>query len=141
MANLMRFEVLAPDKYVLKSDEVSYVGAETTGGGVGILARHANMICALKEGPLKYNDAQGKAHFICVDGGFLEVRENKVTILTEAAETAENINIERAQASEERAVKRMKKPDETIDQDRVMRSMRRAQARLKTVQMASRSKG
>ena len=137
----MRFEVLAPDKYVLKSDEVSYVGAETTGGGVGILARHANMICALKEGPLKYNDAQGKAHFICVDGGFLEVRENKVTILTEAAETAENINIERAQASEERAVKRMKKPDETIDLDRVMRSMRRAQARLKTVQMASRSKG
>jgi F-type H+-transporting ATPase subunit epsilon len=140
MANLMRFEVLAPDKYVLKSDEVSYVGAETTGGGVGILAKHANMICALKEGPLKYRDAHGKSHYICVDGGFLEVRENKVTILTEAAETVESINIERAQASEERAATRLKKPDQAIDLDRVMRSMRRARARLKTVQVASRDK-
>ena len=54
MASLMRFEVLAPDKYVLKSDAISYVEAVTLWGGVGILPRHAPLIAALKEAPLKY---------------------------------------------------------------------------------------
>ena len=48
MSSLMRFEVLAPDKYVLKSDAISYVEAVTLWGGVGILPRHAPLIAALK---------------------------------------------------------------------------------------------
>ena len=59
MASLMRFEVLAPDKYVLKSDAVSYVEAVTLWGVIGILPRHAPLIAALKEAPLKYRDAEG----------------------------------------------------------------------------------
>ena len=51
MSSLMRFEVLAPDKYVLKSDAISYVEAVTLWGGVGILPRHAPLIAALKEAP------------------------------------------------------------------------------------------
>ena len=54
MASLMRFEVLAPDKYVLKSDAISYVEAVTLWGVIGILPRHAPLIAALKEAPLKY---------------------------------------------------------------------------------------
>ena len=73
MASLMRFEVLAPDKYVLKSDAISYVEAVTLWGGVGILPRHAPLIAALKEAPLKYRDAEGIAHFLCIQGGFMEV--------------------------------------------------------------------
>ena len=66
MSSLMRFEVLAPDKYVLKSDAISYVEAVTLWGGVGILPRHAPLIAALKEAPLKYRDAEGIAHFLAL---------------------------------------------------------------------------
>ena len=73
MASLMRFEVLAPDKYVLKSDAISYVEAVTLWGGVG----HAPLIAALKEAPLKYRDAEGIAHFLCIQGGFMEVKDSR----------------------------------------------------------------
>ena len=99
MSSLMRFEVLAPDKYVLKSDAISYVEAVTLWGGVGILPRHAPLIAALKEAPLKYRDAEGIAHFLCIQGGFMEVKDNKVVVMTEAAETADEIDVDRAEAS------------------------------------------
>ena len=99
MASLMRFEVLAPDKYVLKSDAVSYVEAVTLWGVIGILPRHAPLIAALKEAPLKYRDAEGIAHFLCLQGGFMEVKDNKVVVMTEAAETADEIDVDRAEAS------------------------------------------
>ena len=78
MSSLMRFEVLAPDKYVLKSDAISYVEAVTLWGGVGILPRHAPLIAALKEAPLKYRDAEGIAHFLCIQGGFMEVKDRRI---------------------------------------------------------------
>ena len=99
MASLMRFEVLAPDKYVLKSDAISYVEAVTLWGVIGILPRHAPLIAALKEAPLKYRDAEGIAHFLCLQGGFMEVKDNKVVVMTEAAETADEIDVDRAEAS------------------------------------------
>ena len=61
MATLMQFEVLSPDKYVFKADDVTYVEAITVWGGVGILPRHATMIGTLKEAPLKYRDKEGFA--------------------------------------------------------------------------------
>jgi len=137
MASLMRFEVLAPDKYVLKSDAVSYVDAVTSWGGVGILPRHAPLIAALKEAPLMYRDAEGVAHFMCLQGGFLEVKDNKVVVMTEAAEAADEIDVDRAEAAAARARERLSHPDKDIDMDRVMGSLRRAEARLKTVKLAA----
>ena len=140
MASLMRFEVLAPDKYVLKSDAISYVEAVTLWGVVGILPRHAPLIAALKEAPLKYRDAEGIAHFLCLQGGFMEVKDNKVVVMTEAAETADEIDVDRAEASALRARERLANPDDEIDMDRVMGSLRRSEARLKTVRLAAESR-
>ena len=125
MASLMRFEVLAPDKYVLKSDAISYVEA---------------VIAALKEAPLKYRDAEGIAHFLCIQGGFMEVKDNKVVVMTEAAETADEIDVDRAEASALRARERLANPDDEVDMDRVMGSLRRSEARLKTVRLAAESR-
>lgn len=140
MATLMQFEVLSPDKYVLQADDVTYVEAITVWGGVGILPRHATMIGTLKEAPLKYRDKDGFAHYICVDGGFLEVKDNKVTVLTVSAETADAIDVVRAQASLERARDRFSKLDKDINVNRVMQSLHRAEARLKTVKLAAEEK-
>jgi F-type H+-transporting ATPase subunit epsilon len=140
MATMMQFEVLSPDKYVYKAEDVTYVEATTVWGGVGILPHHATMIGTLKEAPLKYRDKQGNAHFICIDGGFLEVKNNKVTVLTVNAETADAIDVERARSSMERAKKRLEHLDKDINVERVMGSLHRAEARLQTVELAAKEK-
>lgn len=136
MANLMHLDVLSPDAYVFQADNISYVEAQTINGGVGILPRHATMVAALDQAPLKYRDEQGTAHYLCVDGGFLEVKENKVTILSVAAETAESIDTAKAQTDLDRAQAKIDNPGEGFDLSEVLKDLKRAKARLKTVQLA-----
>lgn len=136
MANLMQLDVLSPDAYVFQADTVSYVEALTVNGGVGILPRHATMVAALDQAPLKYRDEQGTAHYLCVDGGFLEVKDNKVTILSVAAEVAESIDTAKAQADLDRAQAKIDNPSAEFDLEEVVKDLKRARARLKTVQLA-----
>ena len=136
MANVMQLDVLSPDAYVFQADNITYVGVKTTQGGVGIEARHATMMATLEQAPVKYRDDQGNAHNLFVDGGFLEVKESKVTILSVAAETAESIDAEKAQADLERAQAKIDNPKEGMDMAEVVKDLKRAQARLKTVQLA-----
>ena len=63
----------------------------------------------------------------------MEVKDNKVVVMTEAAETADEIDVDRAEAS-------LANPDDEIDMDRVMGSLRRSEARLKTVRLAAESR-
>lgn len=95
MANLMQLNVLSPDSYVFQADNISYIDAHTEGGAVGILPRHATMVAALDAAPLKYRDDNGVAHYLFVDTGYLEVKDNVVTVLSVAAELAESIDVER----------------------------------------------
>ena len=136
MANVMQLDVLSPDAYVFQADNITYVGVKTTQGGVGIEARHATMMATLEQAPVKYRDDQGNAYYLFVDGGFLEVKESKVTILSVAAETAESIDAEKAQADLERAQAKIDNPKEGMDMAEAVKDLKRAQARLKTVQLA-----
>lgn len=137
MASLMQLDVLSPDEYVFKADNVSLVQVETTGGGLGILPHHATMIVALKRAPLKYRDDKGEAHYLCVEGGFLEMKNNKVTIMSVAAETAESIDVTKARADMKRAQDRIDNPVEGMDPAEVEAALQSAEARLKTVQLAT----
>ena len=136
MANVMQLDVLSPDAYVFQADNITYVGVKTTNGGVGIEPRHATMMATLAQAPVKYRDDQGNARYLFVDGGFLEVKESKVTILSVAAETAESIDAEKAQADLERAQAKIDNPKADTDMDEAVKDLKRAQARLKTVQLA-----
>ena len=136
MANVMQLDVLSPDAYVFQADNITYVGVQTVGGGVGIEARHLTMMATLEPAPVKYRDDQDVAHYLFVDGGFLEVKESKVTILSVAAETAESIDAEKAQADLERAQAKIDNPKEGMDMAEAVKDLKRAQARLKTVQLA-----
>ena len=137
MASVMQLDVLSPDEYVFQADDISYVEAQTTNGGIGILPHHATMIAALDQAPLKYRDANGKAHYMSVDGGFLEVKDNKVTILSVAAEKAEDIDVQKAQEALDRAQAKIDNPPEDIDLPEVVKALKGAQARLKTVKLAN----
>ena len=136
MASVMQLDVLSPDAYVIKADNITYVGVMTTSGGLGIRPRHATMSATLDSAPVKYRDDQGTAHYLFVDGGFLEVKENRVTVLSVAAEPAESIDEAKAQADLERAQAKVANPKGDIDMDEAVKDVKRAQARLKTVQLA-----
>ena len=136
MANLMQLNVLSPDSYVFQADNISYIDAHTEGGAVGILPRHATMVAALDAAPLKYRDDNGVAHYLFVDTGYLEVKDNVVTVLSVAAELAESIDVEKAQAALERAKAKIENLDQEIDLPAAQADLRRAEARLKMVTLS-----
>lgn len=136
MAKLMQLEILTPDKSLLLVDNVSYLLAETVIGGVGVFANHAPLIATLREAPFKYQDDKGINHFIFIAGGFMEVNNNKVTILSVAAETAEAIDQARAEHAKAKAEARLANPEPTTDIAVVKLDLSRANGRLKTIAAA-----
>ena len=82
MASLMTLEVLTPDQYLMKRKDIAYVLLNTVTGGIGILANHGPLIAVLGEGTLKLQDGNNHVILLYVEGGFAEVKDNKVIILT-----------------------------------------------------------
>jgi len=129
MEKLLKLEIVTPDKLVL-SESVDYVGAPGYEGEFGVLPNHIPFLSALQIGNLYYKK-DGKAHFVFVNGGFADVSDNKVTILAESAERAEEIDIERARKSKERAEARMTQQKEKMDHARSHAALQRAMARMR----------
>ncbi len=128
MASL-QLEIVTPDQMVL-STQADYVGAPGLEGEFGILPGHIPFLSALKIGGLYYK-AGGKTRYVFVSGGFAEISNDKVTILAESAEEAENIDFARAEHARKRAEERLaQKSDETINQIRAEAALSRATCRL-----------
>jgi len=141
MAKLMELEVLSPARELVSRDDVVYVLINTVNGGIGILANHAPLLAALKEGPLKIQKASGAITIAYLEGGFAEVKDNKIVILTPRAELAENIDVAYYKNLQQEARNRLENPDALTDIEHTEKILRRAQARLKTVELAKDPKG
>jgi len=129
----LQFEIVTPDRLVLKEDvdELQIPGKD---GYLGILPGHAPLITELMVGELSYRKDK-MTRYLSVAGGYCEVLADRVTLLAETAEKPEEIRIDRAVASKERAEKRLadsQNPD--IDLDRAMVSLQRALIRLQVSQ-------
>lgn len=130
MANCMQLEIVTPDKMLFNSDEVVYLGVRTTDGGIGIEANHIPVIASLAIAPMKYRLANGSESSMVICGGFLEVNDNKCTILATVAEAAADIDVARAEAAKQRAEERLANRTENLDVNRAQRALSRAIARL-----------
>jgi F-type H+-transporting ATPase subunit epsilon len=122
--------VVTPEKQLLRQSakEVQLPGAE---GYLGILPGHAPLITELGIGELSYHDSSGKeSEHLAIIRGFAEVLPNRVTVLAETAEFAEQIDIARAEAARARAEKRLASGDTNIDWDRVTVALQRALIRI-----------
>ena len=97
----LRLEIVTPDQVVLSTD-VDYVGAPGVDGEFGVLAGHIPLLTALSIGTLVYRIGN-KDYMAFIAGGFAEVADNKISILAQAAELADNIDVERAEKAKERA--------------------------------------
>ena len=97
------------------SGEVDYVSLPGTEGRMGILPKHAAMLTALSFGEIMVRMSDQEQHF-AVGGGYAEVQPDKVVVLADSAEQADEIDLERAEAARARAAKAMKEgvPDDPM---------------------------
>jgi F-type H+-transporting ATPase subunit epsilon len=107
MADTIQIEVVTPERMVVKdtADDVQIPGKD---GYLGILPGHAPLITELAVGEISYRHA-GQTKRLSVAWGFAEVLPDKVTILAETAERADEIDVSRAQTAKQRAEDELKK--------------------------------
>ncbi len=120
--------IVTPDGPVYDS-EVDMVIAKSSAGEIGILPGHVPTVAPLEIGVVKLKK-DGKSQFVAVNGGFLEVRPEKVTILAQSAEIAETIDLARAKEAMNRAEKRLQDKQDTSDHLRAELALRRALNRI-----------
>lgn len=131
----LALDVLTPERHVV-SRRVDWVVAPGLEGEFGVLPGHTPFLACLATGVLRYR-SEGDMRYMAVNGGYAEVGPEKVIILTETAEPAEEIDVERARAALGRAQERLgRKTQENIDFDRAAVALRRALVRLKAAELA-----
>ncbi|MBI2304613.1 MAG: F0F1 ATP synthase subunit epsilon [Chloroflexi bacterium] len=128
----IRLEVVTAEKVVL-SQEVDVVVAPGMEGELGILPHHTPLMTMLQPGILRYRK-ENKEEELVVTGGFLEVRPDKVVVLADACERAEEIDIARAEAARRRAEERLKAAGTDMDLARAEAALRRSLVRLRVGQ-------
>ncbi|SFA39247.1 ATP synthase F1 subcomplex epsilon subunit [Anoxybacillus pushchinoensis] len=124
----IKVSVVTPDGPVYEAD-VEMVSAKAQSGELGVLPGHIPMVAPLEIGAVRLKKGNA-TEFVAVSGGFLEVRPDRVTILAQAAERAEDIDVARAKAAKERAERRLQAKQEDIDHKRAELALRRALNRL-----------
>ena len=133
MAGQLTLRVITPEKVAVDTtaDSLRFPAID---GLMGVLPKHAAMIAALDVGELTYQ-AGGREHALFVSGGFVEVRDNTVRLVTQAGEAAEDIDEERARAAEKRAREKLDAVQsggaKDVDLIRAQAALRRAILRLR----------
>lgn len=124
----IKVSVVTPDGPVYEAD-VEMVSAKAQSGELGVLPGHIPMVAPLEIGVVRLKKGNA-TELVAVSGGFLEVRPDRVTILAQAAERAEDIDVARAKAAKERAERRLQAKQGDIDYNRAELALRRALNRL-----------
>ena len=135
MADKFTLEVVTPLRQVV-NEAVNEAQIPVLGGYIGVLPGHTPLLAEMGIGELSYH--VGNRVVSCTAmGGFVEVLADRVIVLADSAERAEDINIARAEAARDRAQKRLATPnDPNVDWKRVEESLARAQARLQVAAKA-----
>ncbi|AEH49614.1 F0F1 ATP synthase subunit epsilon [Parageobacillus thermoglucosidasius] len=133
MMKTIKVSVVTPDGPVYEAD-VEMVSTKAKSGELGVLAGHIPLVAPLEISAVRLKQG-GKTEYIAVSGGFMEVRPDKVTILAQAAERAEDIDVARAQAAKERAERRLQSKQDDIDFKRAELALKRAINRLNVANM------
>jgi F-type H+-transporting ATPase subunit epsilon len=126
----LHLEIVTAEKTVF-SGEVDSVTVPGGGGVMGVLANHAPVLSTLKPGELRIKIGNQVDEY-AIGGGFIDINNNKVVILADSAERADEIDADRAAAARKKAeeVLRMQPPSDKVDLFRLETALRRSQVRL-----------
>ena len=128
MATIL-LEVATPDKGEVYKNDINMLIVRSICGELGILPKHARLLTELNPHAMRIKVGGGETQLF-VSGGFMEVTPDKITILADAAENPDDIDVDRAKAAYERASERLNKKDSEIDINRAEAALARAKARL-----------
>ena len=134
----LKLEIVTAERTVF-SDDVTEVVAWGVEGQLGILPHHAPLMTMLQPGDLTIKKGS-EEQYLAISGGFLEVRPDKVIILADACERAEEIDIARAEAAKRRAEEILKTRPPQVDTAAAEVALRRSLTRLKVVEKRRRKK-
>lgn len=134
MDDKIRLDVVTPYGLILSEDvdELTAAGSE---GEFGVLPGHVPFITTLKTGMLIIK-RDGKTEYVFVSSGYAEVTFNKVVVLADSAERAEDIDVERALAARKRAEERLQQA-EKIDFARATAAIERSTIRIQVAEKRS----
>jgi F-type H+-transporting ATPase subunit epsilon len=121
--------VVTPEEQVLEGD-YQYVSIPAHDGQIGIAPKRAPLLVKLGDGPLRLDDANGETAWYFVEGGFAQMSADKLTLLTDKATPADEIDTEAARKALEEAKARAATDDEAID--RRLRDQDRARGKIHT---------
>ena len=127
-------EIVTPDRALVREevDEVQLPGSQ---GYLGVLPGHTPLLTMLKVGELWYRIGQEK-HYLAIAGGFVEVLPDRVTVLAQIAERAQEIDVARAETAKQRAEERLARPSQDIDLDRARIALMKSLIRLQVAARA-----
>ena len=109
MSQKLTLSVVTPEKQLV-SEEVDQVNAPGSEGDFGVLYDHAPILTNLRSGQLSYEN-DGESTALVISGGYLEVTDNRVTILAESGEFLHEIDRERAERARSQAEEKLSNPD------------------------------
>ena len=128
----IKLDIVTAEKVVF-SDDVDIVIAPGLEGQLAILPHHAPLMTTLTSGELIARK-EGQEYCMAISGGYLEVRPDRVIVLADEAERAEEIDIARAEAAKKRAQETLVHPASQVDAARAEAALRRAIARLEVAE-------
>ncbi len=135
MATPFTLSVVTPEK-VFFDGETTQIIVRTSNGDIGILAGHTSLVASLPSGPLKVKTEDGTWKIAAISTGVLKVGKNKVSILANAAEWADEIDLDWAKRSEEDARSRLKQYEAGREHDIAEIKLQRAINRISVKSMA-----
>ena len=124
----MRLEIVTAER-ILFEGEVDVVVVPGADGEIGVLPKHAALMTVLQPGELRYRTGDSEEQFV-VTGGFVEVRGDRVSVLADAAEHIDEIDMARVEEAITRAQERIAEQRGDVDLERALSSLRRARVRL-----------
>ena len=125
-----RLEIVTPERKVY-SEDVEFVVVPGSEGELGFLPGHSPLASSLKIGVLRVTKDAGKPLRIAITGGFVEVMDSRVTVLTSAAEREDEVDKKRAEAAKQRAEQRLAAKAADLDVVRAELALKRALNRLR----------
>jgi F-type H+-transporting ATPase subunit epsilon len=130
----IQLQIVSADRSLVneQTDEVEIPGAD---GYFGVLPGHTPLLAVLGTGELWYRQGQEK-HFLAIAFGFAEVQPDRVTILAQIAEKADEIDLARAEAAKKRAEERLISPNQAMDFERARISLLKSLVRLQVAARA-----
>ncbi len=134
MAGTFQLQIVSADRSIVNEtvDQIQVPGSE---GYFGVLQGHTPLLALLGTGELWFRRGS-ETSYVSLSGGFAEVQPDRVTILAQLAERADEIDIARAEAAKRRAEERLSRPTMDVDSERARVALLKSLIRLQVATRA-----